>query len=914
MPIMKQLKSLLRNITRKAQVEQDLDDEIRSYLAMSVDEKILRGASHDEAVREARIEIGGAEQVKEEVRAVRLGTSFETVWQDTRFAARTLLKSPGVTSVVILSLALGIGANTAVFSLINALLMKPLPVQQPEQLVLFGDGQSRGFISGLHGRWSIFPYPLYQSVRARQKSFEDVAAFRTQLDRLNVRRYGAASGEAAQLAWGRLVSGNYFSVLGVRPVLGRALTAEDERVAAPVAVLSFNYWQRRFQSSPSVVGKELNMNGVFVTVVGVAPAEFFGESVESELADVWLPLTLQPRAMQRKSALEEAETGWLNLIARLKPAVNMKQAEADVNVTLQQFVVQQAGAVVPKERREELRRSHIALTPGAGGVSLLRTGFSRPLYILLAIVGFVLLIACANVANLLLSRAAAREREMSMRLALGAGRKRLLRQLLTESLLLACLGGAAGVLASTWIVRLLVAGISTGDRAVPLDVSPDFKVLGFTLVVCLLIGLLFGLAPAVRAARVDVWPALKGSAPASRRRLRWGFAQTSVIAQVALSLPLLVGATLFVQSLRQLRLQDFGFSPERVLEVGIDPSIAGYKPDQLEALYRSLVDRVSRVSDVRVASVSHYSPMSGSNWSGGIAVEGYAPPPNSNAFSQWVWVGPRYVETLGMTLLLGRDLTERDTQSLRKVALVNESFVRQYLGGRDPVGRRFSFQSADLESDFEIVGVVRDLKFNDPRQQVWPVAFIPLGQAPFIPARYAEYLEVRTHGEPTSVAAAVREALRQVDPNLPVTGIKTLRQQVDEAVSRERLIAGLAGLFAVLALLLACIGLYGVLAYAVKRRTREIGVRMAVGARRADILKMVLREAFLLTLCGVGIGVAASLAVSGAVSAQLYGLKATDPGAIAGASLVLVAAAGLAGFLPAYSASRVNPMTTLRAE
>lgn len=910
MRILEQLKSLLRNTTRKAQVEQDLDDEVRSYLDITVDEKVARGVSPDEALREARIEMGGIEQLKEEVRAVRLGTSFETSWQDFRFALRLLAKTPGFTAVVILSLGLGVGANTAIFSLVNGLMMKSLPVEQPEQLVLYSDGRARGFISGQSGRWNIFSYPLYRSFRESRKSFADVAAFRTHLDRLSLRPQGADVGDVAQLAWGRLVSGNYFSVLGVKAAFGRTLTVADEDLAAsPGAVLSFDYWKRRYDDGPSAVGRVMNINGVPVTVVGVAPAEFFGESLESQLADIWLPLTLQPRIMQRDSALEDAETSWLNLIGRLKPGATMAQAQAEVNVTLQQFLVELAGTSVAKERQQELQRSHVVLTPGAGGVSALRGRYSRPLQILLAVVGFVLLIACANVANLLLSRAAAREKEMSMRLALGAKRSRLLRQLLTESVLLACLGGVLGVLLSGWIARALVAGVSTGDRMVPLNISPDGRVLGFTLAVCALTAILFGLAPALRASRVDVMTALKGSSTAVSGRSRLGLTRGFVIAQVALSLPLLVGAALFVQTLRQLRFQDFGFSHEHVLEVGIDPSIAGYKPDHLGPLYRALLDRVHAVPGVRIASLSQYSPMSGDNWSGQVQVEGYTPPPRQGANCQWVWVGPRYAETQGMTLLLGRDLGERDTENSRKVAVVNESFARRYLAGQNPIGRHFS-----LKDNIEIVGVVKDFKFNDPRQEVWPVAFMPLVQSSFTPARFARYIEVRTLGDPLGVAANVREALNEVAPNLPVTGIKTLSQQVDAALGRESLIAGVSTSFAVLALLLACIGLYGVVSYAVAGRTKEIGVRMALGACRPNILTIVLREALMLALIGVGIGLATSMALAGAVSSQLYGLKPTDPYTMVGASLLLIAAAGLAGFMPAHRASRVDPMTTLRVE
>lgn len=840
---------------------------------------------------------------------------MRTLVRDVRCGLRALAETPGVTAVVILSLALGIGANTAIFTLIDAVMLTALPVREPEQLVLYGDGSSRGIMTGLSGRWNIFPYPLYERLREDNQSFVGVCAFRTQLDRLSVRPEGSAGGEPAQLAWGRLVSGNYFSILGVQAALGRTLTPDDDRPEAPpAAVMSYDYWKRRFNLARSAVGQALNVNGTLFTVVGVTPAEFFGESLEVELADIWLPMTLQPRVMQRESFLKNPEINWIHLIGRLKPGVRTEQAQAGVNVIFQQFLRQQAGSRLTPERERELGQSRIVLTPGGAGVSALRSRYSRPLRILLVVVALVLVIACANVANVLLSRAAAREKEISMRLALGASRARLIRQLLTESALLASLGGALGLVFAAWGVRVLVATVSTGSRIVPLNVNPDARILGFTLAVSLLTGFLFGLAPALRATKVELAFALKGGGAGTSGRPRRGLMKSLVVAQVALSLPLLVGAGLFLRTFERLHNQDLGFNRDRTLEVGIDPRIAGYQPEQLDSLYQALLERANRLPGVRVASLSLYSPMSGTNWSGSISVEGYVPPPKKPAGSQWVWVGPRYVETLGMTLLLGRDIGPRDVRGGPKVAVVNETFVRRYLADQSPIGRRFAMGAAAKSHDIEIVGVVKDFKFNDPRQSVWPVAFLPLVQSEMPSARYAAYLEVRTIGDPASAAGAVHQALHEVDKNLPVTGIKTLRRQVEGSLNRERLVASLSSFFGLLALLLACLGLYGVLAYAVSCRFREIGIRMALGACQANVLRMVLREAFCLVLIGAGIGLLAALAVSRFVSSQLYGLKPSDPLTMVTATLVLTAAAALAGYLPARRASRVDPMATLRAE
>jgi predicted permease len=916
---MKPLVHLIRNLFRRAQVEQELDDEMSSWVEMRADEHEARGLSRDAAVRAARLDTGGVEQLKEEVRDVRFGAWLELLWRDVRFAARTLLHSPGVTAVVVLSLGLAIGANTAIFSMVNALLMKSLPVDRPEQLVLLSNGYTRGFVSGQKGRWSIYSYPLYRHLRDNQTAFEGIASFRTELDRLNVR---LPRQEASTLAWCRLVSGNYFTVLGVTPLIGRVLSSNDESLTAnPVAVISHSYWQRAFQGSTAVIGEVVNMNGIPVTIAGVAPEKFFGESIERELADIWLPVTLQPRVMMRRNALEDSVNSWLNLIGRLTPGSSVARAEAELNVALAQHLRQLAGPSIKPEQEQEIRKANIALSPGSGGVSFLRYLYTDALYILMAVVGLVLLIACANVANLLLARATAREKEMSMRLALGAGRMRLIRQLLVESLLLAGLGGAVGVALASWMTRLLLAGISTGDRMVPLDVAPDGRVLGFTLAVSLLTGILFGLAPALRASRVDVWPALKGtsslSPSGSPRRFRLGLAQALIVAQVGLSVPLLAGAALFVQTLRQLQNQDLGFRPANVLEVGIDPLIAGYEPDRLESLYRNLLERVQVIPGVQSASLSLYSPMSGNNWSSPVEVEGHSSAAaGEETMSQWVWTGPRYLETTGMTLLRGREFSPGDVPNSRKVAIVNETFVAHYLQGRDPIGRQFAIPSLGVTQPIEIVGIVKDVKFNSLRQTFRPVAFMPITQAPIPPAKYARFLEVRgaPGTDPATLASTIRAAIQETDRNLPVTSIKTLEKQIADGLTRENLTAGVSSFFAALALALACIGVYGVLAYAVAKRGREIGIRMAIGARKGMILRMVLREVLLLSLAGIAIGLVAAVFTSNAIAAQLYGLKATDTRTLAGVALVLAACAALAGLLPALRASRVDPMVTLRAD
>jgi len=915
---MSELLFRLRTLFRRKSMEAALDEEVQSHLRMAAQERMEQGEPCEQARASALREFGNVVLVKDVTRGMWGWAWLDQLLQDVRFGLRMLARNPGFTVVAVLTLALGIGANTAVFTLIDALMLKALPVEKPEQLALFGDGGRRGFVGLGYGQhYNIFSYPLYKHLRDNNPSFEGIAAFRTELDRLTVRPQGAEESGPAQLAWGRVVSGNYFSVLGVQAVLGRALTPEDDRPEAPpAAVMSYAYWSRRFNNDRSVVGRVLNVNGILLTVVGVTPPEFFGESVESPLADFWLPVTLRPQLMpNRGSVLIDPYVNWLNLLGRLKPGVSLQQAQAGVDVAFRQFLTERAGPHPSSEEQRGIQQSYIKLNPGGSGVSNLRFLYSRPLHILMAVVALVLLIACANVANILLSRAAARQKEISMRLAVGASRSRLLRQLLTESVLLGLLGGGVAVLLSAWGVNILVRMVAGGTSSLPLNVTPDATVLGFTLAVSLFTGILFGLAPASRATGVDLAHALKGGTLGTSRGTRWNLPKTLVVSQVALSLLLLVCAGLLVRTLRNLAKQDFGFSPEHVLEVGIDPRIAGYKQDQLNRLYQALLERMNALPGVRVASLSLYSPMSGNNWSGQISVQGYFPPMNEAADCQWVWVGPHYAETEGMTLLLGRDFGPGDTKDAPQVAVVNESFAQRYLAKQNPIGRRFSMGVPAKAYEIEIVGVVRNFKFNNPWQEYGPVAFLPLAQVEG-PASYAAYIEIRTTTDPKSIAGPVRRAIQELDKNLPVTSISTLSEQVNESLNEEHLIASLSSFFGILALVLACVGLYGLLSYRVARRTNEIGIRMALGAERGQVLWIVLRESLALVGVGVAIGLAMAFAATRFISSQLqlYGVKSTDPATIAAATMVLAAVAVFAGYIPARRATKVDPMVALRYE
>ena len=844
-----------------------------------------------------------------------------TLMQDLKYGLRMLLKSPGFAVVVVLSLGLGIGANTAIFTLIDAVMLKTLPVENPEQLALFFDGSDEGTrISrggmGTGERWRYYSYPLYEYLRDHNQFFQGICAFRLGEDRLSVSVQGAraSSAQSTQKATGHLVSGNYFSVLGVNAILGRTLSPEDDRPGArPAAVISYGYWKSEFGGDPSAVGKVADLNGTPFTIVGVTPPEFFGERVRKS-PDFWLPIATQPQVMLHDSYLNDSGVYWLNLMGRLKPGVTRQQAQAAATVQLRQFLTDLMGSHISDTDRKEIAKSYVELGSGGPGISGLRLNYSQPLRILMAFVALVLLIACANVANLLLARAAARQKEISMRLALGAGRGRLIGQLLTESLIMATLGGVLGALLAAWGVEILVTKFA--GRTSPLNVHPDLRVLMFTLLVCALAAILFGLAPALRSTRVDLAPALRANtAAAGASGRRWSLGKALVSLQAALSLLMLFGAGLFVRTLQKLEAEDLGFNQQHVLLVSIDPRLAGYHPAQLAPFYQQLLDRVNALPGVRSASVAAYSPLSGTSRSTDITVQGYTPPPGADTDVNVNVVGWKYFATAGMPMLLGREFGPQDTPTSPKVAVVNATVAHDFFGKGNPIGRRFGFGGGDAKhsGDIEIAGVVADAKYRDVREKPQRMVFVPVLQAQGDEA-YVSEVDIRTLGDPRVVASEVRGAINEINSGLSVTNVTTLSEQVHDWFDEERTISQLSSFFGLLALALASVGLYGVMAYAVARRTSEIGVRMALGARSADVRWMVLREALLLVLAGVAIGVPAALAASRLIASMLFGLTRWDPLTISAATLVLVAVAILAGYLPARRASRVSPMVALRYE
>ncbi len=852
------------------------------------------------------------------------GIGMGSLGQDLRYAARMMVKSKAFTAVAVLSLALGIGANTALFSLIDAVLLKTLPVKKPNELVLFNWlGGPRGLSFGIRGSTitdpasglrtsTSFSYLTFERFRDNNDTLADVFAF-VSLSQLNV----SVDGQP-EIATGQYVSGGYYPGLGVRAAMGRTLTPEDDKAGAPpVAVITNRYWQRRFGQDPEALGKLVNINNVSFTIVGITPSEFIGASQVGFSPDLSIPFSMQPQVSPHESSLNGPWFWWLQIMGRLNPGVTTEQAAASFENTFQQSAQEgwdAAMARFPKQAQalgsapRDVPR--LLAASGAQGMTELRSAYSQPLKILMAIVAFVLLIACANVANLLLARAATRQKEIAVRLALGASRWRLVRQLLTESVLLAILGGAAGVLFAYWGKDMLLTLRPWGGGDLGVDLKIDLSVLGFTIAVSLATGLLFGLAPALRATKVDLTPALKDNARSVTGGTRSILTKSLTIVQVSMSLVLLVSAGLFVRTLRNLQNVDIGFNRENLLLFNVEPGLTGYNRAQMAQLYRRMTERLEAIPGVRSASVSLIPLLSGQGQTRGIDVQGYTPQPGVDDDVKVNTVSEHFFETMEIPILLGRALSPRDDESAPKVAVINQMLAHKYFGDEIPLGRRFGFGGPETAGQIEIIGVARDAKYTGIRNQTESTVYLPYPQS--IP-RWATFI-VRSSGNATALIASVRDAVREVDSNLPIFAVKTQSQQADESLVQERLFATLSSFFGVLALLLACIGLYGVMSYGVARRTNEIGIRMALGATAPRVTRMVMRETMLVVGIGVAIGLGAAVATTRFVAAMLFGLAPTDPLTVLLAVVLMITVAALAGYIPARRAARVDPMIALRYE
>ena len=898
----------LRSLFRRDQVELELTDELRFHLGKLMEENVARGMTPEEARYAALRELGGVEQIKEECRDMRRVNYIENFLQDICYGMRMLAKNPGVTTVVLLSLALGIGANTAIFSLLNAVVLKALPVQHSEQLVQFSETYPDGSEN------SNLSYPYFERLRHRNQSLSGVFAF-TELGRVNVGFAGKAD-----LAIGQVATGGYFSTLGLTPVAGRYFTDEDDKARSPVAVISYAFWQRRFGGDPFIVDKSITVNQAPLTVIGVTPPAFLGLQV-GDSPDITVPMTLLGQLTPGPPDWDGAFDTWLEIMGRLKSGVTRQQAQAEFDLLHHQLLTDFAPTAGPDERQyvaRMLANSRLNVKPGAKGFEWgLRHDFSLPLQILMMMVGAVLLIACANVANLLLARATARQKEIAVRLALGAGRARLVRQLLTESVLLAAISGAVGFLVAWWGSQLLLRMVSTGDSPLPVDLTPDLRILAFTTGVSLLTGVLFGLAPALRATRINLTPSLKegrGQFAGQGRRRAFGLDRILVAAQIALSLTLLVGAVLFVRSLQKLWAIDPGYDRNNVLMFSLDPRLAGYKENgKLADLYRRVLNDLRTLPGVRSASLSLVRPVDDeAYWVNVIsAIDGRKLPENEGIRIAVNALSPGYFATLGTPMLIGREFGPEDNEKSPQVAIISEILARRCFGSENPLGRSITRHGG---AQFRIVGVVKDSRYGGVRDLPRSVLYTPFFQLSLADVFFSTTFEVRYSGGLSTMLDEVRRQVHTIDPNLPLFRVKTLEVQTRDSFVKERLIATLSTFFGFLAVLLACIGLYGTLAFGVARRTGEIGVRMALGARQHDVLWMVLRETLLVVTIGVAVGFPCAVAASRLLASQLFGVKPTDVVALSGGSLLLAAVALFAGYLPAKRASEVDPMVALRYE
>ena len=921
----------LRILFRTDDVESELAEEVRLHVAMETAELVRQGWDAVRARREAHRRLGGVERTKEQCRTVRPLRWVDELGRDIQYGLRMLRRRPGFTVAVVLSLALGIGANTAIFSLLDAVMWRRLPVDRPEELWAVGDQ---------------YTHATFRVLAEDDAVLAGAAAYAPA--RLNV----SIDGSVEPTAEGQLVSGGYFALLGVTPIAGRAIGREDDRVqnGHPVAMLSDGYWARRFGRDPTTIGRAISISGTPFTVIGVTPPEFLGVEVGTA-PDLYVPIMMQPTAMMSTSldlvtgSLLATISPWLRVLARLQPGVSPEQATAVLEPSVRASFLSQFGGRLPTSRPNDLPSRKLAgvaatveerlrpvLTPAATGFSDLRQEFSRPLFILMTVVGILLLIACANTANLLLARATARRREFATRLALGAGRWRLMRQLLVESVLLAALGGAAGLLLAGWATRSLVVFMSLGRTPIVMDLGPDVRVLTFAVSVSVLTGIVFGLIPVVRATGINVTPTLKGVPGLTGGRRGLGPDRLLAVSQIALSLVLLIGAGLFVRSLAALNDRDGGFGRESVLIVRVEPQGSDRRStiensERLDRIYRELLSHVEAVPGVRSASLAQFTPTNL-----GSLTQRVTTPAGVEIVLHSPMVYPGYLATMGIPFLAGRDVEARDLDmDSPAVAIVNETYARQVWPGASALGKPCQVQIASggtftwsgtarttrAPSRYcAIIGIVRDSAYTDFTGEIVATRYQPFLHTET--ARGQMALHVRVAGDPASMIPSIRNEVARVDPTVPMFDVRTLADEVDAVLIQQRLVAALTGVFGLLALLLACVGLYGLLAFAVVRRTAEIGVRVALGAGPRDVVWMVMREALVLVLAGGVVGVAVGLAAARVAGSQiaglLFGVETIDPTTFVAAALALGVTALLAAYLPARRASRVNPVVALRAD
>ena len=916
----------LRTLFLRGEAERELAAELQDHLERQAEENRRRGMPPEEARRAARIELGGEEQVRERCRDSWGARALDELAQDVRYGLRQLRRRLGLTAVIVISLTLGIGANTAVFSLINAVMLQRLPVKDPNRLVLLNwhylkgsryiDNRVFSFESDNGGSNAHpFAWPVYEALRARNRVFSSLFAF-VSLGRAEVSLAGKTS-----LVKGEMVTGNYFSGLGVRPLLGRALEAADERRgAAPAAVISYGFWTRLFARSPRALGQNITVDGVPFTIVGVAPREFFGVQ-PGRAIELWVPFLHDARLLPfgeaktpgGRSMYHSRRWWWLVVMGRLQPGIGRQQAAAQMRVLYRQAIT--AGLNPPPKPS---RIPRLLLEPGARGISVLRQQFSPELRLLMALVAVVLLLACANVAGLLLARAGSRQAEMAVRQAMGAPRRRLVRQWLTEGLLLSLAGGGLGLILAIWGSHALWWLLAGSRQPITFSFPLDATVLGYTLAISLSTGLLFSMLPALHATRVAPAPALKGNRAATAAQSgHMNLGKALVMAQVALSLALLISAGLFIRTLANLEDQPLGFNPRHLLLFNINPQ--AYKGPRLLGFYGRLLRRLQSLPGVQSATLSSNPLLAGVHGEWPIRLEGQKTKGGKILYANYNLVGPSFFQTMGIDRLLGRGAGWQDTPTSRSIAIVNQAFTEKFLGGGNPIGHTFrfdyyNFKAGQYSPSYRIVGLVRDAKYARLRKRPSPTIYLPYTQAFWLSSHGMHYELRSKQGDPLALLPAVRRAVRQLDPMLPMAEIKTQAEQIASTLTQERAYAWLWGLLAGLAALLAAIGIYGLMAYAVARRTHEIGIRMALGAARGGIAWMVVREVLALAAIGAAGGLAIALAAGRLVASLLFGVRPLDAPTLALATAMMLALAALAGWLPARRAARLDPVATLRCE
>ncbi len=852
---------------------------------------------------------------------------------DLQEALRQLRKAPGFTTTTVITLALGIGATTAIFTLVHQVMLKSLPVTRPEELWRVGDKirccNWGGYTQDSDGNFSLFSYEAYKNFRDHTPEFADLATLQAGNAALGVRRAGSQG--PVDTRNGEYVSGNFFRTLGVHPWIGRFMTdADDQPGAPPVAVMSYHVWSDKYGSDPSVLGASYEINGHLFTVIGVAPPGFYGAKLAGfGMPDIWIPVNTEPLLDSEAQRVKRPNQNWLDIVGRVRPGVNPKALEAKLRVELHDWLASHVPDMEPGEK-QTWRQQTLHLIPGGAGVAVMRDQYEAGLKLLLIAAGCVLLVACGNLANLMLARGLKQRSQTSLRVALGASRGRLVRKALGESTLLAIIGGILGIAVAYGGSQLILYLAFHNGRGpanyVPVDASPSWPVLLFTLGVSVLTGILFGIAPAWMTSHVDPVEALRGS----NRSVRGGgsVAQKSlVIAQAAMSLVLLSAAALLAQSLRNLEHQNFGFETKDRYLLSIDPTLGNYKAEQMEPFFRRVDERLLRIPGVRMVAPALYAPMSGDNWNEGIRIAGRPEPgPKENTGGGWARVMPGFFETIGATIVQGRSIEEQDTATTRPIAVVNQAFVRRFFKHQNPIGQHFGMDRIQYARKFEIVGVVRDIRYIpwDYKDPVRPMFWLSETQSVKyddpqfntfdLVSHFLSNIVIWAPGHPPAIEAEVRKALASIDPNLVVYGVDPYSKILAGDFQQQNMIATLTMLFGVLGLVLAAVGLYGVMAYSVEQRTSEIGVRMALGADRASVVRMVLGSAFFQIGIGLGLGIPLSIAAGRLMTRQLFGISPWDPRMLTIATLLLCGAALLASWIPAGRAASVEPMVALRTE